>query len=73
MCVIVHSSHTEPDLISAAYRAGTAGYGIKGSTESLVASVRTVVGPVRKPFNTAIPAYRRPCRERFMPLPYQNV
>jgi DNA-binding NarL/FixJ family response regulator len=71
LCVIVHSSHTEPDLIAAAYKAGAAGYVIKGSTESLVSSLRTVVGHVRKPLNTATSLYRR--LETPMPSPYQNV
>ena len=71
--VIVHSSHTEPDLIEAAYQAGAAGYVIKGSTESLVSSLRAVVGHVRKPLSTATSLYRGPSLESPMPSPYQNV
>ncbi len=73
MCVIVHSSHAEPELIAAAYKAGAAGYVIKGSAESLVSSLRTLVGHVRNTLNTATPLYRRPALGNPLPSPYQNV
>ena len=41
--VIFHTSHDEPEVMAAAFSAGAAGYLIKGSAESLVSAIRTVV------------------------------
>lgn len=41
--VIVHSGHGEPDVMAAAFVAGASGYLIKGSSQSLISSIRTVV------------------------------
>ncbi|MDO9119100.1 MAG: response regulator transcription factor [Nitrospira sp.] len=41
--VIFHTSHTEPEVMAAAFSAGASGYLIKGSTQSLVLAIRTVV------------------------------
>lgn len=41
--VIFHTSRTEPEVMAAAFSAGAAGYLIKGSAQSLVSAIRTVV------------------------------
>lgn len=41
--VIVHSSHSEPEIIAAALAAGASGYLIKGSSQSLISSIRSVI------------------------------
>jgi len=41
--VIFHSSHSEPEIMAAAFEAGASGYLIKGSSQSLLSAVRTVV------------------------------
>jgi DNA-binding NarL/FixJ family response regulator len=41
--VIFHSSHSEQDIMAAAFEAGASGYLIKGSSQSLLSAVRTVV------------------------------
>jgi DNA-binding NarL/FixJ family response regulator len=41
--VIIHSSHSEPDIMAAAFAAGASGYLIKGSPQSLLSSIRAVV------------------------------
>ena len=41
--VIFHSSHAESEVMAAAFQAGASGYLIKGSSQSLVSSIRTVV------------------------------
>ena len=41
--VIFHSSHNDPDVMAAAFAAGASGYLIKGSSQSLLSSIRTVV------------------------------
>ncbi|MEQ1654906.1 MAG: response regulator, partial [Nitrospira sp.] len=46
--VIFHTSRTEPEVMAAAFSAGAAGYLIKGSAESLVSAIRTVVRHVWK-------------------------
>jgi DNA-binding NarL/FixJ family response regulator len=44
--VIVHSSHSEPHLIATALEAGAAAYLIKGTSQSLLSSIRTAVSHV---------------------------
>ncbi len=46
--VIFHTSRTEPEVMAAAFSAGAAGYLIKGSAESLVSAIHTVVRHVWK-------------------------
>lgn len=46
--VIFHSSHCESDIMAAAFKAGASGYLIKGSSQSLVSSIRTAVRHVWK-------------------------
>lgn len=41
--VIFHTSRDEPEVMAAAFSAGAAGYLIKGSAQSLVSAVRTVI------------------------------
>ncbi len=41
--VIFHSSHSESEIIAAAFEAGASGYLIKGSSQSLLSAVRTMV------------------------------
>ncbi len=41
--VIVHSSHDEPGVMAAAFAAGASGYLIKGSSQSLLSSIRAIV------------------------------
>jgi DNA-binding NarL/FixJ family response regulator len=41
--VISHTSRTEPEVMAAAFSTGAAGYLIKGSAQSLVSAIRTVV------------------------------
>ena len=41
--VIFHTSRTEPEVMAAAFSAGAAGYLVKGSAQSLVSAIRTVV------------------------------
>lgn len=41
--VIFHTSRSEPEIMAAAFLAGAAGYLIKGSSQSLVSAVHTVV------------------------------
>lgn len=41
--VIFHTSRSEPEVMAAAFLAGAAGYVIKGSSQSLVYSIRTVI------------------------------
>lgn len=41
--VIVYTSRTEPEIMAAAFAAGASGYLIKGSSQSLVTSIRAVV------------------------------
>lgn len=41
--VIFYTSHAEPDMMAAAFAAGASGYLIKGSSQSLVSSIRAVV------------------------------
>jgi DNA-binding NarL/FixJ family response regulator len=41
--VIFHTSRNEPEVMAAAFSAGAAGYLIKGSAQSLVSAIRTVV------------------------------
>jgi two-component system response regulator DesR len=41
--VIFHTSRTEPEVMAAAFSAGAAGYLIKGSAQSLISAIRTVV------------------------------
>jgi DNA-binding NarL/FixJ family response regulator len=44
--VIVHSSHDEPEVMAAAFAAGASGYVVKGSTNALESSIRTVIETV---------------------------
>lgn len=44
--VIVHSSHSEPHLIATALEAGASGFLIKGSSQSLLSSIRAAVSHV---------------------------
>lgn len=46
--VIFHSSHSEPEIMAAAFEAGASGYLIKGSSQSLLSSIRTVIRHVWK-------------------------
>ncbi len=41
--VIFHSSHSEPEIMAAAFEAGASGYLIKGSSQSLLSTIRTVI------------------------------
>jgi DNA-binding NarL/FixJ family response regulator len=41
--VIFHSSHSEPEIMAAAFEAGASGYLIKGSSQSLLSAVRATV------------------------------
>jgi len=41
--VIFHSSHGEPTVMAAAFAAGAAGYVIKGSSHSVISSIRVAV------------------------------
>jgi len=41
--VIFHTSRNEPEVMAAAFSAGTVGYLVKGSAQSLVSAIRTVV------------------------------
>jgi DNA-binding NarL/FixJ family response regulator len=41
--VIFHTSRDEPEVMAAAFSAGAAGYLIKGSAQSLVSAIRTVI------------------------------
>ena len=41
--VIFHTSRTEPEVMAAAFSTGAAGHLIKGSAQSLVSAIRTVV------------------------------
>jgi DNA-binding NarL/FixJ family response regulator len=62
--VIFHSSHCESAVMAAAFQAGASGYLIKGSSQSLVSSIRTVVRHVwnsQAPLDgERDPTYRRP-------------
>jgi DNA-binding NarL/FixJ family response regulator len=51
--VIFHSSHGGPEVIAAAFAAGASGYLIKGSAQSLLSSIRTVVRQVWNNANEA--------------------
>jgi DNA-binding NarL/FixJ family response regulator len=44
--VIVHSSQSEPELITTALEAGASGFLIKGSSQSLLSSIRTTVSHI---------------------------
>jgi DNA-binding NarL/FixJ family response regulator len=41
--VVVFSANDEPDIMTAAFAAGASGYLIKGSSQSLLSSIRTIV------------------------------
>lgn len=41
--VIFHSSHSEPEIMAAAFAAGASGYLIKGSSQSLLSAIRTIL------------------------------
>lgn len=41
--VIFHTSRTDPEVMAAAFSAGAVGYLVKGSSQSLVSAIRTVV------------------------------
>jgi DNA-binding NarL/FixJ family response regulator len=41
--VIFHTSRTEPEVMAAAFSTGAAGYLIKGSAQSLVSAIRTII------------------------------
>jgi DNA-binding NarL/FixJ family response regulator len=56
--VIFHSSHSEPEIMAAAFEAGASGYLIKGSSQSLLSAVRTVVRHVWK--TNGAPTTRQP-------------
>ncbi|MBD0316192.1 MAG: response regulator transcription factor [Nitrospiraceae bacterium] len=77
LCLIVHSSDARPAMIAAAYKAGASGYVIKGSAESLVLSVRTLVAPLRKSLNESTMSmattYRPPSMTSLMPSSHRNV
>lgn len=49
--VIFHTSRTEPEVMAAAFSAGAIGYLVKGSTQSLVSAIRTVVQQMRNQQN----------------------
>jgi DNA-binding NarL/FixJ family response regulator len=59
--IIFHSGHNEPEVMAAAFSAGASGYLIKGSSESLLSSIRTVIRHVwmneHKPVAGKTPAY----------------
>lgn len=75
--VIFHSSHGEPEIMAAAFEAGASGYLIKGSSQSLVSSIRTVVRHVWKSQEPLggepMPAYRRPAVKTQMRSSLQNL
>jgi DNA-binding NarL/FixJ family response regulator len=48
--VIFHTSRDEPEVMAAAFSAGAAGYLIKGSAQSLVSAIRTVIRHVVETF-----------------------
>lgn len=62
--VIFHTSHCEPEIMAAAFEAGASGYLIKGSSQSLISSIRTVVRHVWKSQEPLegeqVTTYRRP-------------
>jgi DNA-binding NarL/FixJ family response regulator len=66
--VIVHTSHCEPDIMAAAFEAGAAGYLIKGSSQSLASSIRTVVGHVWQAQESAGAGATAPSRRLSRPL-----
>lgn len=74
--VIVHSSHSEPDLIATALEAGASGYLIKGSSQSLLSSIRTAVNHVWTSHEALpdepVPVYRRPMAKPHSPPPLAN-
>jgi DNA-binding NarL/FixJ family response regulator len=41
--VIFHTSRTDPEVMAAAFSTGAVGYLVKGSSQSLVSAIRTVV------------------------------
>ncbi len=75
--VILHSSHSEPEMIAAALEAGASGYLIKGSQQSLLSSIRTVVRHVGKQEDSLTDgvsaAYRAPIFQEHRRSSPQNV
>jgi DNA-binding NarL/FixJ family response regulator len=75
--VIFHSSHCEPEIMAAAFEAGASGYLIKGSSQSLVSSIRTVIRHVWKnqvlPGSDPMAGYRRPAMKAPSPAPLHNA
>lgn len=53
--VIFHSSRSEPEIMAAAFEAGASGYLIKGTSQSLLSAVRTVVRHVWKANGSSTP------------------
>ena len=72
--VIVHSSHSERDLIATALEAGASAFLIKGSSQSLLSSIRTAVSHVwsnqealaGEPASTYHPSQSRPHSSPFL-------
>ena len=66
--VIVHSSHNEPEIIAAAFGAGASGYLIKGSSQSLISSIRSVIRHVSAhddaPYVNRVPEHAIPRESR---------
>lgn len=52
--VIFHTSRSEPEVMAAAFLAGAAGYVIKGSSQSLVSSIRMVTQQMRNHHEHAV-------------------
>lgn len=46
-CIIIHSSHDEPEILAAAFAAGASGYFVKGSLRALPSSIRAVIRSAR--------------------------
>lgn len=75
--VIIHSSHSEPEVIAAAFEAGASGYLVKGSPHSLLSSIRTLVRHVWAIHDLSksseTPPYHRPSRRRHARSSHQKV
>jgi DNA-binding NarL/FixJ family response regulator len=59
--VIFHSSHSEPEVIAEAFGVGASGYLVKGSSHSLVSSIRNLVYGVDQSRVCSQPDERQTC------------
>ncbi len=75
--VIFHSSHSDAETMAAAFEAGASGYLIKGSSQSLVSSIRTVVRHIMKSqetlFEDSLPAFHPPAAKAETRSSLQNL